>query len=443
MSKFLVTLLFLTLPLRVSAENIALEDVIEEANRSVVNVEVDTVGGGQTMGAGTIISADGYVVTNAHVTEDAAKIAVVTFDDEYYEASLVGADDKTDVALLKVQKPIGFEPVDFADSDSVRVGNSVFAVGNPYGLGNSVSLGIISAKERDIEKGPYDDFLQTDAAINQGNSGGPLFNTAGRMVGMNTAIFSLDGSNSGVGFATPSNIVRWVAEQLQQNGKVVRGWIGISVQKIHSKNPDDKNVLAIAAMAADSPAAKAGLRVGDIITALGEIPLNNPRVFSLNVSKMPPDTEIPVTVRRDGKSFDAVVKTVQMPINADENESVKINGLMSGETDDRLQNLADLGIDKDGAYKAADFPELGLKAYFDEQTREFVVTEVSENTQSALKGIKIGDRFNRINGNRIFGVEDLHVKIKEAADGKISLNMHDNKDIYTVTLQVSADNEQN
>ena len=231
--------LILALPLR--AEQRLLEDVIEEVNPSVVSIAVDVSDDEQALGAGIIISAAGYVVTNAHVMENAKKITLQLPNGETFAANLVGVDEKTDIALLKVKNPINLEAGHFGDSDAIRVGNQVFAIGNPFGLGNSVSLGIISAKERDIDKGPYDNFLQTDAAINQGNSGGPLFNMDGKIIGMSTAIFSEDGKNVGVGFATPSNVVKWVVSQLKQNGKVIRGWLGMSVQwkKIHQRQKPD------------------------------------------------------------------------------------------------------------------------------------------------------------------------------------------------------------
>ena len=176
--------LILALPLR--AEQRLLEDVIEEVNPSVVSIAVDVSDDEQALGAGIIISAAGYVVTNAHVMENAKKITLQLPNGETFAANLVGVDEKTDIALLKVKNPINLEAGHFGDSDAIRVGNQVFAIGNPFGLGNSVSLGIISAKERDIDKGPYDNFLQTDAAINQGNSGGPLVDEAGNVIGVNT-----------------------------------------------------------------------------------------------------------------------------------------------------------------------------------------------------------------------------------------------------------------
>ena len=289
------------------AHDFTLEDVIENVNSSVVSINVKT-DESEALGAGIIIDTSGYIVTNAHVTEKAKKIVVITVDDEYYEAELIGSDDKTDIALLKISGNIDVKAIEFGDSELIRVGSPVFAIGNPFGLGNSVSLGIISAKERDIEKGPYDNFIQTDASINQGNSGGPLFNKHGEVIGINTAIFSTDGKNTGVAFATPSNIVKWVVDQIKQNGKVIRGWLGISVKKVSNKKMQQGTSLAVSSMVENSPASKTGIKVGDVIEAFGEISLDNPRKFSLGISKIAPETTVPVTISRDGSVFDLQIK---------------------------------------------------------------------------------------------------------------------------------------
>ena len=423
MSKFyLLTLLGFVFSLPVQAEQRSLEDVIEEVNPSVVNIVADTDDEDQFLGAGIIIGADGYIVTNAHVTENARKITVLTADDVEYDAKFIGADNKTDIALLKVEHPLGFEPAHFADSETVRVGNTVFAIGNPFGLGNSVSLGIISANERDIEKGPYDNFLQTDAAINQGNSGGPLFNLDGQIVGLNTAIFSTDGKNMGVGFATPSNIVQWVAEQLKKNGKIIRGWLGIGVQKLRTDDPEQKDKLVVASMTEDSPAAKAGMKVGEVLEAVGEATLRNPRDFSLSIASTAPDTVLPVTVWRDGQELDFEVNVVEMP-------DKKI-------TTDEEPEIAELDVEN-STRPAADFPELGMKMYFDDVNFEFTVVEVEPGSDAAAKGIRAGDKFKTVNSQKVFGVEDLKIKLKEAAPlGKATFLFVNDSTVDTITLNL-------
>ena len=413
------------------AEQRLLEDVIAEVNPTVVSIIAEN-DNEQALGAGIIISADGYVVTNAHVTENAKKIMLTTVEDEAYEAELIGADAKTDIALLKALHPQNFEPATFADSEDIRVGNQVFAIGNPFGLGNSVSSGIVSAKERDIEKGPYDSFIQTDSAINQGNSGGPLFNMNGEIIGMNTAIFSTDGADTGVGFATPANTVRWVAEQLQQNGKVVRGWLGIGVQKIRSIDETQKNKLVVASMAEDSPAAASGLRVGDVLEKVGDLSLRSPRHFSLSVAQTPPNTKLPVEVLRDNNFVQLEIITAAAP-EPEQTKKETINNLDAAESS--VNHLTT---------EEVDFPELNLKMAFDEIKQEFVITDVAENSEAANKGINIGDRFNTVNNRKIFGVEDLRVLIKEIKDtGVISLQFIGEDTVDVITLKLDFHNEQN
>lgn len=408
-----------------TADEQKLEDVIDEVNPSVVSIVAENADS-QALGAGIIIGADGYVVTNAHVTTDAQKITLITFEDETVAAEVIGSDEKTDIALLKAVHPLGLEAAHFADSDEIRVGNPVFAIGNPFGLGNSVSAGIVSAKERDIEKGPYDTFIQTDAAINRGNSGGPLFNMEGKVIGMSTAIFSNDGIDAGVGFAVPSNMVQWVAAQLQQNGKVTRGWLGIGVQRIRSTDSEQKNKLVVASMAENSPAATAGILVGDILEDAGGLSLQSPRHFSRDVAQTAPDTMLPIMVRRDDKLLDVEVKVAAMP------------------TEEKQTADASVSADALEATASEEFPELGIKAVYDEINQEFLVVDVAENSDASTKGIDIGDKFKTVDGRKIFGVEDLRVKIKEAMPrGQISLQFIGEDMLDVITLKLKEQNEQN
>lgn len=419
--------LILALPLR--AEQRLLEDVIEEVNPSVVSIAVDVSDDEQALGAGIIISAAGYVVTNAHVMENAKKITLQLPNGETFAANLVGVDEKTDIALLKVKNPINLEAGHFGDSDAIRVGNQVFAIGNPFGLGNSVSLGIISAKERDIDKGPYDNFLQTDAAINQGNSGGPLFNMDGKIIGMSTAIFSEDGKNVGVGFATPSNVVKWVVSQLKQNGKVIRGWLGMSVQKVFTKDDTNSEALIVSAMEENSPAAKAGLKVGDKILSLGQVSLKNPRLFSYEISKLAPDTEIQATIVRDAQTIETKIIVAKAP------EELKV---LPKDNFAEMRSFEELGLDKYKIGKAVLFETLGISAYYEETTKELAITAVKNDSEAENKGIKMGDRIVMVNDKPIFGVEDMKVKIKQPVDGKIKLQLKDSDGSYNVYLNVKA-----
>ncbi len=419
--------LILALPLR--AEQRLLEDVIEEVNPSVVSIAVDVSDDEQALGAGIIISAAGYVVTNAHVMENAKKITLQLPSGETFAANLVGVDEKTDIALLKVKNPINLEAGHFGDSDAIRVGNQVFAIGNPFGLGNSVSLGIISAKERDIDKGAYDNFLQTDAAINQGNSGGPLFNMDGKIIGMSTAIFSEDGKNVGVGFATPSNVVKWVVSQLKQNGKVIRGWLGMSVQKVFTKDDANSEALIVSAMEENSPAAKAGLKVGDKILSFGQVSLKNPRLFSYEISKLAPDTEIQAAIVRDAQIIETKIIVAKAP------EEPKV---LPKDNFAEMRSFEELGLDKYKIGKAVLFETLGISAYYEETTKELAITAVKNDSEAENKGIKMGDRIVMVNDKPIFGVEDMKVKIKQPVDGKIKLQLKDSDGSYNVYLNVKA-----
>lgn len=408
------------------AEERMLEDVIDEVNVSVLSITVDTDAGEQTLGAGFVVGADGYIVTNAHVVEEAKDIRAETIYGDAYKAKLIGIDKKTDIALLKAEHPLGLEPVHFADSDSVRVGQAVFAIGNPYGLGNSVSSGIISAKERDIEKGVYDNFLQTDAAINQGNSGGPLFDLNGQVVGVNTAIFSEQGENMGLGFATPANMVQWVVNNLKENGKVERGWLGLSVRQVRAKG-DDVTQLAVTEMVENSPAAKSGLKVGDIIERLSNISLKNPRLFSAEVAATKPGTKLSALVKRDGKLLNFSIVIAPMP-SEETSEKEEIAP---------WQKFEDAGLSKEQFEKAVEFAELGITAYYDETAQNFLIIAVQPETDAAQKGILAGNLLLAVDNKKIYGVEDLQTKIKQAVDkGQMELKIKSGQDFDTITVKL-------
>lgn len=262
---------------------------------------------GTALGSGFIISKDGYVVTNNHVIDKAERIRIEFLSGEKLDATVIGTDPNTDIALLKVQskKPLPF--VDFGNSNSVRVGDWVLAVGNPLGQGFSVSAGIVSARERSLS-GTYDDFIQTDAAINRGNSGGPLFNTDGQVIGVNTAILSPNGGSIGIGFSMSSNVVSQVVDQLQKFGETRRGWLGVQIQNV---TPDVANVLGlddasgalVSDLPKDGPAYNGGIRAGDIIIALNGEKVKDIRDLIRMVAKTEIGSEIPVVVFRDGEEM--------------------------------------------------------------------------------------------------------------------------------------------
>lgn len=427
--KLILALLFFILPINSGlAQERSLEDVIDEVNTSVLSITVDTESGEQALGAGFIIGADGYIVTNAHVVDDAKSIRAETIYGDEYQVKLVGVDKKTDIALLKAEHPLGLEPVHFADSDNVRLGQAVFAIGNPYGLGNSVSGGIISAKERNIEKGAYDNFLQTDAAINQGNSGGPLFNMNGEVVGVNTAIFSEQGENMGLGFATPSNMVQWVVEQLKANGTVERGWIGISVRPVQTKGEDKALQLAITEIAENSPAAEINLKVGDIIERLSNISLQNPRIFSAEIAATKPQTKLDAVVRRDDKLLKFQIEVAPMPQEdkTDKNREIA-----------PWQKFEDYGPDKDKPANSTEFEQLGISAYYDDIAQDFVITTLKADADMAQKGVIAGNRIIAADNKKIYGVEDFQTKLKQAAEkGQLELKIKSEQNIDTVTVKL-------
>lgn len=258
------------------------------------------------LGSGFIIDPDGYVVTNNHVVDEASEVKVRLDDDTVFTARIIGTDPQTDLALLKIEteKPLPF--VSFGDSARADVGDWVMAVGNPFGLGGTVTAGIVSARGRNIESGPYDDFLQVDASINKGNSGGPLFNMDGNVIGVNTAIYSPNGGSVGIGFAIPSNIVKTVIAQIRENGRVERGWLGVQIQQTtpeiaQAVGLDTARGAMVTQVVADSPAEKAGLKQGDVVLNFAGKPVDGPRKLALIVSGEAAGRETGVTIWRDNR----------------------------------------------------------------------------------------------------------------------------------------------
>jgi len=270
------------------------------------------------LGSGFIISPDGYIVTNNHVVDGASEVSVTLPDQRKFQARMVGADPKTDLALLKVDADIPLPYVAWGDSDAAATGDWVMAVGNPFGLGGTVTAGIISARGRDLRAGPYDDFIQIDAPINRGNSGGPTFDMEGRVIGINSAIYSPSGGSVGIGFAIPSNLARPVIEQLRDHGKVERGWIGVQVQEVTPEiaqglGLDSPRGALVVVVGADSPAAKAGLRSGDVILRVGAADIPDMRVLPRVVAAQPQGSEVRFVIWRDGRETATTLTIAPMP----------------------------------------------------------------------------------------------------------------------------------
>ena len=258
-------------------------------------------------GSGFIIDPSGYIVTNNHVVAGAREVKITLMDGNQYTAHVVGTDPLTDVALVKVDAARALPYVSFGDSDKTREGDWVISVGNPYGLGGTVTAGIISARGRNINEGPYDDFIQIDAPINPGNSGGPLFDQSGQVVGISTAIYSPSGGSVGIGFAVPSNIAKTVVAKLREHGRISRGWLGVTMQPLSpplakAAGLENTSGVLVAAVAVGSPAHNADIQVGDIITSFDRKPVKTTRDLAIAVAESTPARSVDVTVWRDNRS---------------------------------------------------------------------------------------------------------------------------------------------
>jgi len=279
----------------------------------------------QGSGSGFIIRKDGLILTNNHVVENAQEITVTLNDKQQYKAKILGRDPKTDLAVIKIDAKASLPAATLGNSDALRVGDWVMAIGNPFGLTNTVTTGVVSAKGRMIGAGPYDDFIQTDASINPGNSGGPLFNMAGEVVGINTAIFSQSGGNIGIGFAIPVNLVKNLVPELETKGTVTRGWPGVSVQPVtpdlaRSFGVDKEQGAPVGDVVAQGPADKAGIKRGDVIVGYDGKKIEESSSLPSLVASTPVGKTVPVEIMRDGK-----MKTVSVAISKLNDQTAAVN----------------------------------------------------------------------------------------------------------------------
>ena len=328
--------------------------------------------GGVAQGSGFFISDDGYVVTNNHVVKGASEVTVKVSSDREYKAKIVGTDPKTDLALLKVDSNERFSYVNFS-AKAPRVGDWVIAVGNPFGLGGTVTTGIVSARGRNIGNGPYDDFLQIDAPINRGNSGGPAFNLDGEVIGINTAIFSPSGGSIGIGFAIPAAEAVHVIEDLKDKGSVTRGWLGVQIQPITDEIADSAGLkqsegALVADVTANSPALKAGIRIGDAIVRLDGETVKDPSDLARRVARISPGKPAKVTVMRDGSERQVELTIGSMPTD---------------------QKEANAKPDAKEATPAK--PKLGLTLEKSSDGHGVVVAAVEPESPAASKGFRAGD----------------------------------------------------
>jgi serine protease Do len=362
-------------------------------------------------GSGFFISADGYAVTNNHVVDGADKVEVTTDDGKNYTATVIGTDARTDVALIKVEGSSNF-PFAKLSEGKPRIGDWVLAVGNPFGLGGTVTAGIVSASGRDIGNGPYDDFIQIDAPVNKGNSGGPAFNTEGEVMGVNTAIYSPSGGSVGIAFSIPASTVKSVIAQLKDKGSVSRGWIGVQIQPVTADIADSLGLkkaegALVAEPQANGPAAKAGIESGDVITAVNGETVKDARELARTIGALAPGNAVKLNVLHKGQD--------------------KVINLTLGQLPNTLQAKADNdndNSDKGGANRGTDVPKLGLtlapaNSVAGAGKDGVVVTEVDPKSAAAERGFKEGDVILEVAGKTVASANDIREAIAGAkADNK-------------------------
>ncbi len=349
---------------------------------------------GTSLGSGFIVDGEGYIITNNHVIQGAEDITVILRDDTQLKAKLIGSDSRVDVAVLKVEPPNkkALPSVKFGDSDKVRVGDWVIAIGNPFGLGHSVTAGIISARGRALGNESLDDYLQTDAAINKGNSGGPLFNAEGEVIGVNTAIFSPSGTNAGLAFSIPSNLVKQVADQLREFGRVKRGWIGVSYQSVTDDIADSFNLdrargVLVANVVADGPAAKAGLKRNDIILSFAGQEVPDLRRFPRIVANTRVGSTVDVVVWRQGKEQSFKLKIGEQEEPEKQNASAQAGPKKPADPDQAVSSsIEQLGLT---LQKITD--QLREKYGLSDNAKGVVITKVVPNSPAAEKQLQAGD----------------------------------------------------
>ncbi|MBO4288281.1 MAG: Do family serine endopeptidase [Kiritimatiellae bacterium] len=382
-------------------------------------------------GSGFLISKDGYILTNTHVVGDVDKITVKLQNGKEFKAKRIGADSKTEVALIKIEADGDLPFLKAGDPEKLMTGEWVIAIGNPFGLKETLTVGVVSAKGRsNMGITDYEDFIQTDAAINPGNSGGPLLNIDGEVIGINTAIYSRNGGNMGIGFAVPINMAFKIKEQLLANGKVTRGYIGVmlnpgdlSEAMAESFGRKEAGGVLIADVLEDGPAYKAGIKPGDIITELNGEKIDNGMHFRNKVAQIMPDTKVNVTIYRDGKTLKRTVTVAAYPDEEDASESVAGEGGTA-----KLEKLG-LGV-QDVTEKLAN--QLGLDA-----KAGVVITEVFDGSSAEEAGLKAGMLILEVNRHEVKTVKDLERELKKAKNGNILLRVKTEKGAFFASLTLN------
>ena len=364
----------------------------------------------QSLGSGFVIDSSGIVITNNHVIADANEITVIFTDGQKLKAELIGRDPKVDVAVLRVKPEKPLKSVKFGDSDKMRVGDPVMAVGNPFGLGGTVTAGIVSARNRNIDSGPYDNYLQTDASINKGNSGGPLFNMAGEVVGINTAILSPSGGSIGIGFATPSATVMPIIDQLTRFGETRRGWLGVRIQNVDDAIAESLGLATphgalVAGIDPKGPAEPAGLKAGDVIVRFNGKDVKDSRDLPKIVAGTPVGTDVEVIIMRGGKE---VAKTVKLGRLED---GEKLAALDKG--GEPPKSVVQKGF---GMEFSALNDETRKKFKIKDTVKGVLVANVDANSPAADKRMQAGDVIVEVNQEPVSAPADLPAKLKAIKD---------------------------
>ncbi len=360
------------------------------------------------LGSGFIISEDGVVVTNHHVIDGANEIEVVFQNGKRYPAILKGSDKKTDIAVLQVDADHPLPHVNFGDSDSAEVGDWVVAIGNPFGLGGSVSVGVVSARGRDIQSGPYDDFIQIDAPINRGNSGGPLFNTRGEVIGVNSAIYSPTGGSVGIGFSIPSALVENVVTQLSETGVVERGWLGVQIQTVSDEIGEGLGLTeahgALVSQIIDkSPAQRAGIQVGDVIVSYDQQRVDEMRDLPRLVANTIAESKVALGIWRN-----EAIQTIEVVIseNQDKAQLADANPERS-ETEEKL-----------GLVLKPLTNELRKQYSVRAESEGVIITDIDPASEAAGRGVRVGDVILKVGRKNVNEVEQINNTVKSALDDK-------------------------
>ena len=467
-------------------ENLEGGDIISLKNLPAGDGQISPIGQEHyALGSGFLVDENGYILTNSHVIDRASSINVILADNSQHQATVIGTDDKTDLALIKIDTDKKLVPVRLGDSDKIRVGDWILAIGNPFGLGGSVTAGIVSAKSRDIESGPYDNYIQTDASINQGNSGGPMFNLNGDVIGINTAIFSTTGGNMGVSFAIPVNNAKFVIKELKNSGKVNRGWIGVRVQPQMTEAEPTTNVPAgilVSSVSENSPAAQTGVQAGDIITSLNGGKVESAQVFSRLVSESPVNSSIILDIWRNGQTQTLNISVKEMPLGTNETPVAQTTEETAPATPDAekdaktpenptttdssaeekpvVQNTAEelkveeiapdiaaANITEKSSYTIPgsgmivrnitiqDLNEMDMEA----DTMGVIVVSTLPNSEAAVKGIRPGLIITKINNRNIYNTDSTKSAVYDKAPNDLyTFTLLDGKNINTVTIKMKV-----